>query len=51
VIAGGMGSRAQNIFQENGIQVVVGTLENDPEQAVLNHLNGELATGGNVCDH
>lgn len=51
VIAGGMGSRAQDIFQQNGIQVVVGTLENDPEQAVLNHLNGELATGGNVCDH
>ncbi|MFC1934099.1 NifB/NifX family molybdenum-iron cluster-binding protein [Chloroflexota bacterium] len=51
VIAGGMGSRAQDIFQQNGIQVIVGTLENDPEQAVLNHLNGELTTGGNVCDH
>ena len=51
VIAGGMGSRAQDIFQQNGIQVVVGTLENNPEQAVLNYLNGELATGGNVCDH
>ena len=51
VIAGGMGSRAQDIFQQNGIQVVVGTLENDPGKAVLNHLNGELTTGGNVCDH
>jgi len=51
VIAGGMGTRAQGLFVENGIQVVVGALESDPEKAVLNHLNGELATGGNICDH
>lgn len=51
VIAGGMGMRAQGLFQENGIQVVVGALECDPEQAVLNHLDGKLATGNNICDH
>jgi len=51
IIAGGMGVRAQKLFGENGIQVVVGALENDPEKAVLNHLNGSLATGGNICDH
>ena len=51
VIAGGMGTRAQGLFQENGIQVIVGALEGDPEKAVLNHLSGSLATGGNVCDH
>jgi ATP-binding protein involved in chromosome partitioning len=51
IIAGGMGMRAQNLFQENGIQVVVGALENDPEKAVLGHLNSSLATGGNICDH
>jgi len=51
VIAGGMGSRAQGIFQQNRIQVVIGTLESDPEKAVLSYLNGMLATGDNICDH
>jgi len=51
VIAGGMGSRAQNLFQQNGISVIIGTMENDPEKAVLSHLDGQLATGDNICDH
>jgi predicted Fe-Mo cluster-binding NifX family protein len=51
VIAGGMGSRAQTLFQQNRIGVVVGSMESDPEKAVLNHLNGQLTTGDNVCDH
>ena len=51
VIAGGMGSRAQSLFQQNHIGVIVGTLENDPEKAVLSHLDGVLATGENICDH
>jgi len=51
VIAGGMGSRALSLFQQNRIGVIVGTMENDPEKAVLNHLNGQLATGDNICDH
>ncbi|MFA5317126.1 MAG: NifB/NifX family molybdenum-iron cluster-binding protein [Dehalococcoidales bacterium] len=51
IIAGGMGMRAQGLFQENGIQVVVGVLESDPERAVLSHLNGMLTTGDNICDH
>ncbi|MBE0479575.1 MAG: NifB/NifX family molybdenum-iron cluster-binding protein [Dehalococcoidia bacterium] len=51
VIAGGMGMRAQDLFRENRIQVVVGSLEQDPEKAVLSHLNGVLDTGDNVCDH
>ena len=51
VIAGGMGSRAQVLFQQNGIGVVLGTLEGDPEKAVLGYLEGRLATGDNICDH
>ena len=51
VIAGGMGSRAQSLFQQNRIAVIIGVLENDPEKAVLNHLNCQLATGDNICDH
>jgi len=51
VIAGGMGSRAQAIFNENRIEVVVGVLSDDPQKAVLDYLKGELATGDNICDH
>ena len=51
VIASGMGSRAQNLFQQNRIQVIIGALESDPEKAVRNYLNGRLATGDNICDH
>jgi len=51
VIAGGMGSRAQGLFQQNRIQVIIGVLESDPEKAVQDYLNGILATGDNICDH
>jgi predicted Fe-Mo cluster-binding NifX family protein len=51
VIASGMGSRAQAIFNDNRIEVVVGALGHDPEEAVLDYLKGDLATGDNICDH
>ena len=51
VIAGGMGSSAQGVFRENRIGVVIGTLEGDPEKAVLDYIGGTLATGDNFCDH
>jgi predicted Fe-Mo cluster-binding NifX family protein len=51
VIAGGMGSRAQALFRENRIDVIVNVMESDPEAAVLSYLNGSLTTGDNVCDH
>ena len=51
VIASGMGSRAQAIFNENRIQVVVGVLGDDPEKVVLDYIRGELAIGDNICDH
>ena len=51
VIAGGMGSRAQAIFHENRIEVVVGVLGDDHEKAVLDYIKGELAAGDNICDH
>ena len=51
VIASGMGSRAQNLFRQNRIKVVIGTLESDPEKAVLSYLDGRLDTGDNICDH
>ncbi len=51
VIAGGMGSRAQGLFAERGIKVVVGASEGDPETLVMNFVGGSLVTGANVCDH
>jgi len=51
VIAGGMGPMAQNLFSENRIQVVVGSVGDDPEEIVLAHLSGTLATGDNTCSH
>jgi predicted Fe-Mo cluster-binding NifX family protein len=51
VIASGMGSRAQALFSESRIEVVVGVLGDDPEKAVLGYIKGELARGDNICDH
>jgi ATP-binding protein involved in chromosome partitioning len=51
VIAGGMGSRAQGLFAENGIEVVVGAAAEVPDKLVADYLSGTLETGGNVCDH
>lgn len=51
VIAGGMGQRAQELFQQAGVQVVVGAKPADPEDVVTAYLNGDLQTGDNVCDH
>jgi predicted Fe-Mo cluster-binding NifX family protein len=51
VIAGGMGPRAHNLFRQNHIEVVIGTLESDPEKALLSYLDGKLAIGDNICDH
>ena len=51
VIAGGMGSRAQALFRENRIDVIVGALGDDPGQIVLDYVRGTLCMGDNVCDH
>jgi ATP-binding protein involved in chromosome partitioning len=51
VIAGGMGSRAQALFAQNGIQVVIGAAVGTPETVVNAYLNGTLQTQANICDH
>jgi predicted Fe-Mo cluster-binding NifX family protein len=51
IIAGGMGRRAQGLFVEKGIQVVLGSLEDNVEDIVSNYLEGRLQTGPNICDH
>ncbi len=51
IIAGGMGSRAQNLFTEQSIEVVVGASADSPEQIVKAYMDGTLEAGENVCDH
>jgi len=51
VITSGMGSRAQSLFRENRIKVIIGAMEGNTEKAVLEYLSGTLATGDNICDH
>ncbi|MBN1982951.1 MAG: NifB/NifX family molybdenum-iron cluster-binding protein [Chitinivibrionales bacterium] len=51
IIAGGMGSRAQQFFQQFGIKVVVGASSDHPQTVALDWLKGSLTTGNNCCDH
>ncbi len=51
IISGGMGSRAQSLFSENGIRVVTGAPAEEPSKIAMDYLNGRLVSGGNVCDH
>lgn len=51
IIAGGMGSRAQSLFTQQGIQVLVGAPAQKPEELVHAYLAGKLVTGENICDH
>ena len=51
IIAGGIGRRAQQLFAQHGIQVVVGAPAERPEDVVAAYLSGTLAFGENICDH
>ncbi|MBN1440264.1 MAG: P-loop NTPase [Anaerolineales bacterium] len=51
IIAGGMGSRAQNLFRQQGIRVVIGAPAGTAETVAQDFLNGSLQTGDNICDH
>lgn len=51
VIAGGMGSRAKMLFDEHGVQVLVGAPAETPETLVNQFLGQGLSLGDNVCDH
>lgn len=51
IIAGGMGSRAQALFEQKGIRVLVGAPSLEPEELVKCYLDNTLATGENICSH
>ncbi len=50
VIAGGMGSKAIELFADKGIDVVIGA--SGPVEAVVkDYLQGKLETAGSACHH
>ena len=51
IIAGGMGQRAQQLFAQSGVKVLVGAPAESPEELVTAYLAGELQSGTNACDH
>jgi len=51
IIAGGMGQRAQQLFNQNQIKVVIGAPAQSPEELVSAYLEGRLECGDNICDH
>ncbi len=51
VLAGGMGMGPRSVFEANGVEVVLGVSEPNPETVVTMYLEQRLEKGDNVCDH
>lgn len=51
IIAGGMGNRAQMLFEQKGITVITGAAQLEPEKLVQDYANGVLNLGNNMCNH
>ncbi len=50
IIAGGMGVKAVNLFQEKDIEVVTGA-QGEVESCVRAYLEDSLEASDNICDH
>ncbi|UCH34959.1 MAG: dinitrogenase iron-molybdenum cofactor [Armatimonadota bacterium] len=50
MIAGGMGPRAQMLFDEHGIETIVGVV-GKVEGVIVALLRGELRSGESLCEH
>jgi len=51
IIASGMGQRAQQLFAQNDIKVMIGASGQSPEELVSAYMENTLETGDNICDH
>lgn len=51
IIAGGMGSKARELFAARGIETITGAPCKAPSDLVQDWLDGTLETGPNNCDH
>jgi predicted Fe-Mo cluster-binding NifX family protein len=50
VIAGGMGSRAQNLFRQKNIEPLIG-VQGSIDEVINKFINQELEKGEDLCDH
>jgi len=50
IVAGGMGPRAQGLFDQQGIETIVG-VSGSVEDAIQAYLRGELEAGESLCEH
>ncbi|NLT51350.1 MAG: ATPase [Ignavibacteria bacterium] len=51
VIAGGMGQRAIELFNQNKVNVFVGAPKLEPEKLAEGLINNTLSLNANYCDH
>lgn len=51
IISGGMGMKAQEIFNQNNIEVFIGINTEAPMVLVEQYLSDQLVNGDNLCDH
>lgn len=51
VIGGGMGQKAQVLFHQNQVEIIVGASNSEPRGIVESYVAGTLETGSNHCDH
>lgn len=49
VIAGGMGKRAVELFDETGIEVFTG-IQGRADEAAMRYLSGQLVSNGEICE-
>ena len=50
VLCSGMGHKAKDLFDQKGIDVVIG-VSGDIDKKIVAYLNDELEAGQNICDH
>ena len=50
IIAGGMGSRAKQLFDQNNIQTITGA-SGIVDEVIQEYLAGNIVSKGNYCDH
>ena len=51
IIAGGLGMKAKQIFEQHNIEVIMGVQADKPEVLVESYLQHQLVSGENLCDH
>ena len=51
VIAGGLGQKARQIMEENGVNVCIGATQESARSLAEAYLKGTIQTAGNLCNH